>query len=241
MPHAKADIIAKLRRDLLPLQGYRSAGSASHPVRLGIIDQSFPNNRFPTGAIHEFVCSTPEDQASTSGFILGLMNQLAGNSGICLWVTASRTIFPPGIVQYGIEPHRLIFVEPTNLNDCLWATEEALNCESVSAVVCETSKLSFTASRRLQLSVEQTGVTGLIIHHTNKPCANACVARWQITPKHSVQYDALPGVGAPMFNVELLKVRNGRSGRWDVVFETNRFSVVREEPIAKHILHRKAG
>lgn len=38
--------------------------------------------------------------------------------------------------------------------------EEALKCGGLAAVVGEVQDISFTASRRLQLAVEQSGVTG---------------------------------------------------------------------------------
>jgi len=40
--------------------------------------------------------------------------------------------------------------------------EEALKCESLSAVIAETPEISFTVSRRLQLAVEQNRVTSFI-------------------------------------------------------------------------------
>lgn len=46
--------------------------------------------------------------------------------------------------------------------DSLWAIEEALKCNALIAVVGEITELTFNDSRRLQLAVEKSHVTGFI-------------------------------------------------------------------------------
>ena len=100
--------------------------------------------------------------------------------------------------------------------EILWVMEEALKCEGLAAVIAETPEISFTASRRFQLAVEQSRVTGFIIRRNPKNLATACVTRWKISPLPSATEDGLPGVGFPRWNVELLKVRNGTPGKWQL-------------------------
>src|SRR5450631_649056 len=95
--------------------------------------------------------------------------------------------------------------------------EEALKCEGLAAVAGEIPHIDFTASRRLQLAVEKSSVTGLLLRHRPRQLNTiACVARWQINPLPSELEDDLPGVGFPRWNVELLKVRNGKPGAWQM-------------------------
>jgi protein ImuA len=110
--------------------------------------------------------------------------------------------------------------------DVLWAVEEALKCSALAAVVGELQELSFTASRRLQLAVERSRVTGFL--HRYQPRREntlACVSRWKVTPVASVAVGGLPGVGFPRWQVQLVRVRNGRPGSWVVEWGRDGFRI----------------
>lgn len=99
------------------------------------------------------------------------------------------------------------------------------------------------ASRRLQLAVEQSCVTGFIIRHQPRyPGVTACVSRWQITPLPSELEEGMPGVGFPRWQVELLKIRNGRPGTWEVEWSAGNCRLI-EEPVVVSPLQpkRKTG
>ena len=105
--------------------------------------------------------------------------------------------------------------------------EEALKCKGLSAVIGEMQDLSFTASRRLQLAVEQSQVTGFVLRKNPRSLnTSACLARWKITSLPSELPGEMPGVGFPRWNVELLKVRNGRPGNWQIEFAAGRFRYI---------------
>ena len=236
MPAANADIIRQLERDILPLQGYKppTAGKAVS-FALGPVEAAFPNRCFPTGAVHEFISRTPEQAAATAGFLGGLLAPLMRNGGVCLWIGGKRRIFPPkifppGLAIYGMAPDRLVFVELSREKDVRWAMEEALKCAALAAVVGEISELSFTDSRRLQLAVEQSRVTGFLLRHTPRNLGTvAAVARWEITGLPSVVEDGLPGIGFPRWEVNLQKIRNGRPGSWQVEWAAGRFRFLQQE------------
>jgi len=89
--------------------------------------------------------------------------------------------------------------------------EEALKCHGVAAVIGDIKEISLVASRRLQLAVEESAVTGFIIRHAAKNIqSNSFVSRWRITPLPTEIKDDLPGIGFPRWNVELQKIRNGK-------------------------------
>ena len=222
---SKAGIIAQLQRDILPLQAFkRRAGQSVLNILPPVINTSFPNGRFPLGAVHEFICNGAEDSAATSGFVSGILAAIMQNSGASIWISASKTIFPPALTSFGIDPGKIIFIELKKEKEILWAMEEALKCESLSAVIGELKELSFTNSRRLQLAVEQSRVTGFILRNYPRSLnTTACVTRWKITSLPCEQND-IPGVGFPKWNVELLKVRNGKPGTWEVEFSGRSFT-----------------
>lgn len=217
MENNKAYIIAQLQKDILSLQGFKPvAGSVGFDAGLGLIKESFPNASFPLGAIHEFFCSGPEDVSASGGFIAAIAGAIMQKGGVSLWISTSQMIFPPALKLFGIEPDKIIFINLKKEKDILWAMEEALKCNGLAAVIADTPEISFTASRRFQLAVEQSRVTGFIIRRNPKNLATTCVTRWKITPLPTEAKDNLPGLGFPRWNVELLKVRNGTPGQWQL-------------------------
>jgi protein ImuA len=228
MTSTKEEIISKLRQDMIRWEGFRPPQpGTSNDMGLGPVAAAFSEGVFPTGAIHEFISSSPEDTAASGGFIAGLVQKLLTGGGACLWISYTRRIYPPALKLFGVDPDRVIFIDVPLQKDVLWVTEEALKCEGVATVICETRDLSFTESQRLQLAVEKSHVTGFILRKdVRKANTTACVTRWQIRPVRSQLRSGMPGVGHPRWHVELLKVRNGRPGNWTVEWKKQNFQTV---------------
>lgn len=214
----KNDAIRQLQNQILAMQGLsRPAEVERVTTGLGSVEQAFPNQTFPIGAVHEFTSADAVDCSATNGFLTGLLSCLMKPNDLCLWVSTKRSVFPPALKAFGIAPERVIFIDSKKEKEALWVIEEGLKCKTLSAVVGELSALDFTASRRLQLAVENSRVTGFI--HRSQPRTEntiACVSRWRITPLASWQLTEAPGLGLPRWNVELTKVRNGQPGHWQV-------------------------
>ncbi|SEO08677.1 protein ImuA [Mucilaginibacter gossypiicola] len=228
MTGAKEEIISKLRQDILQWEGFRPplpgmAGS----FELGPLEQAFPNDVFPTGTVHEFISLCPEDTAACGGFIAGLVKTLLQHGGACLWISATRRIYPPALKLFGVDPDLVVFVDVPLIRDVLWVTEEALKCEGVAAVICETGGMNFMESRRLQLAVEKSHVTGFILQKDAKRVGTtASVARWRVRQVPSEPRPGMPGVGFPRWQVDLLKVRNGNPGSWTVEWSKRKFRTI---------------
>src|SRR3989442_913039 len=155
------NIITQLQKDILPLQGYKTI-SPNTCINIGFspIEAAFPNTTFPVGCMHEFLSASAEDIAATNGFVACLLSRLMQFGGVCIWISASRTLFPPALKTFGVEPDQIIFIDLKKEKDVLWTMEEALKCDCLTAVSGELKEISFTESRRLQLAVEQSKVTG---------------------------------------------------------------------------------
>ncbi len=231
LPLLKNGMFNRLQEDILALQGFRApAGARKIDFGLGDMDASFPNHTFPTGAVHEFISSDPESAAATTGFMAALLGKLMGEYGICLWIGIRPMVFAAALKAFGVEPHRVIFIDLSKEKDVVWAVEEALKCESLAAVIGELREITFTESRRLQLAVEHSRVTGFL-HRCNPRAVNtlACVSRWQITPMASQLEEGMPGVGHPCWRVQLQKIRNGEPGKWEMQWVSGRFECLRKE------------
>ncbi len=220
----KKEIINQLKKDLLALQGIHRPGLRQVRAGLGPLEAAFPGKVFPTGAIHEFISAETESAAATNGFIAAITARLMQQGGACLWISNRRLVYPPALTQFGLSPERIIFIDLLRAKDTLWAIEEALKCESLAAVVGEIRDLSFTESRRLQLAVENSQVTGFI--HRHRPRSEntvACLTRWKIKPLPGFTEEDLPGLGHPRWDIRLLKVRNGRPGQWEFAWTPEGF------------------
>jgi protein ImuA len=63
-----------------------------------------------------------------------------------------------------------------------------------------------------------------------------------VTPLPSITEDGLPGVGFPRWEVELLKVRNGRPGKWQMEWSEGQFHIMAPAmPASAQEPQRKTG
>jgi protein ImuA len=152
-------------------------------------------------------------------FTAGIAARLKGP---VLWCLNRRDLFAPGLMNAGLHPDRVIYAETFREGDVLAAMEEGLREKGFAAVIGEVTRLGLTASRRLQLAAEATGVTALALRRwwtvaekelTGLP--SAAVTRWRISPFASHAPPA-PGLGRPRWHVELLRCRGGEPHSWIV-------------------------
>ncbi len=220
-------MISELQKKILLMQGFKPTPVESKIVHLGPIETAFPNSVFPTGAIHEFLAEASEHAAACTGFITGILSALMQNGKACIWISKTRKLFPAALKNFGVEPARVIFIDLQLEKDVLWVMEEALKCKGLAAVVGEVKEITFAQSQRLQLALEKTKVTGFVLRtDANKVSTTACVARWKITPLASQLEEGMPGIGYPRWRVDLLRVRNGNPGSWDIEWLHNAFHPV---------------
>ena len=241
MQTAKADIFKKLQADILRLNGFKSSNTISDDIGLGAMADSFPNGTFPLGTVHEFLSDRHEEAATASGFIAGLASSIIQGNGVATWISSTRTIFPPALKRFGIEPDQFIFIDLEKKKDVFWAIDEALKCDALSVVIGELSEIDFTSSRRLQLAVEQSQVTGFILRKKIRVLSTtAFVSRWRVTSSASAA-GKLPGLGFPQWKVELLRMRNGKPGSWIMQWRDGRFYPVHQPTLVEQVHQKKAG
>lgn len=236
-------LIAKqLQAEINAIQGMGKLSHTTVNTDLSPFSAVFQGNIFPTGTIHEFISYEATNAAATTGFITAITGRLAKKGGLSLWVAGGRKIFPAGLKQFGLEPDSIVFINTTRPKEALWVIEEALKCEALTAVIGEVRELSFSDSRRLQLAVENSGVTGFIHRFCPRSeNAVACTTRWKITTLPSFNINGLPGVGYTSWDVQLLKVRNGMPHAWQVSWQDNQFIQLQEKHFALPINQLRTG
>ena len=72
-------------------------------------------------------------------------------------------LFAPALAAVGLHPDRVIYAETHRGSEVLAVAEEGLRQKGLAGVVAEVARLGLTASRRLQLAAEESGVPALII------------------------------------------------------------------------------
>lgn len=155
--------------------------------------------------------------AAAAGFALA---QIAGDKPL-LWVQDRMSIlqtgrpFPPAI---GTE---LIHVEARDAKAALWAMEEGLRCSGLNAVIGEIwgspAALDFTATRRLAVAAERSGVPAILLLFDSVPNLSGARMRWLAASRPSPAHPHDPfAPGAPAWSLDLFKARGGHPGRFEV-------------------------
>lgn len=225
MSSSSNPIVAALRREIL-LTGTQcnSKGENLLPGSLSFLADHLPDAAFPLKAVHEFLSTETENLAATYGFISGLVSSFCQPNAVLCWIGQEPAIFPNALQVFGLKPEHILFIQVAGEKELHWAVEEALKCKSLGAVVATVPALDFTRSRRWQLLTEKNRVPAFVVNTCRyKPLTNACVSRWQIRSAPSYSPQGLPGVGHTAWDIDLLKIRNGRPGQWRMCWQQNSF------------------
>ncbi len=218
--------IARLER------GAASAGLPPLPFGVAPLDAALPGGGLPVDALHEVAGTGPDLQhaAVAARFAAGI---LARRPGPVLWVMERGDLFAPGLAGAGLHPDRVIYARAGL--DGLLVMEEGLRHHGLAGVVAELSRpLSLTASRRLHLAAQATGVMALVLrrpwHAVDRRTdgrdqgtpsgITAAATRWRVSavPSGPVLPHApdVPGLGQVRWRLDLLRCRGGRTGSWMV-------------------------
>jgi protein ImuA len=187
------------------------------PFGIPALDSHLPEGGLASGAWHEISGGGPDavPAASAALFAAGILARLAGP---ILWCAATRDLFPPGLACAGLHPDRVIHAHAPDEHHVLLSMEEALRHPALAAVLGELVRLPMTASRRLVLAAEKSGVMALALRRRaeGKPGEaglTAAATRWRITPLPSAPLP-VPGLGRARWQVELTRCRNAGPKTW---------------------------
>lgn len=211
-----SSVIAELRARIAEVEG---VGVRPAPLPFGVetLDRYLPGGGLASGALHE-VAGSPDlaDDASATIFLTGILARI---DGPVFWCLRWRDLFAPALHLAGLHPDRVIHVEAGSDTNVLLAMEECLRHPGVAGVVGEVTKYSATASKRLQLAAEASGVTAFIFRRASKMDAHAegsaAVTRWRIAAAPSEAL-GIPSLGRPRWHVALERVRGGEPRQWIV-------------------------
>ncbi len=203
-----------LRTEIARIEAGRRVGKGVLAFGVPELDARLPGGGLPLGALHEVAGGGmgAVDGAASALFAAAIAGRTAGQ---VLWCVTRTDLFAPALFQAGLGPERVIFLEASDDQTVLACCEEALRHGGLGAVVGEVSRLSPTASRRLQLAAEQHATLGVIVRRWRRQAdaadfgqPTAAYTRWRVTPLPS---SPLPtqGVGRARWLVELNRCKAG--------------------------------
>jgi protein ImuA len=191
------------------------------PFGLPMMDSRLPGGGLELGALHEVAGggNGAIDGAAAALFVAGIAARVKGKT---LWCLTRPDLFAPAIAQVGLGPDRVIYVEAGDEKSVLACFEEGLRHGGLGSVVAEVSRLSMTASRRLQLAAESSGTIGLALRRWRRQAdasdfgqPTAASTRWRVSVLPSRQLP-VPGVGRHRWLVELIRARAGESADFEL-------------------------
>lgn len=206
--------LAALRARIESLETSARSRAGVLPFGVAIVDAALPQGGLALGALHEVAGGGDGavDGAIAALFAAGIAARLPGQ---VLWCLTRPDLFAPALQQVGLDPDRVLYLETGDEKSLMACFEEGLRHGGLAAVVAETARLSMTASRRLQLAAEASGVTAIAVRRWRRASEaadfglpTAAVTRWRVTAQPSSPLPA-PGVGRPRWFVELLRCRSG--------------------------------
>lgn len=92
------------------------------------------------------------------------------------------SFYAPGLRTLGIDPARLIFVEPAKTADVLWAMEEGLRSGAVALVIGQLEDVALTPARRLSLASALERTPCLLLTDARSEAVAATATRWRVKP-----------------------------------------------------------
>jgi protein ImuA len=243
------DAVCALRNRIARIEGRRAA-DAPQCVSLGVdsLDHALGGG-LARGRLHELFAAEPADGPSAAGFITMLARLALPPGAPLLWLRQDEAerngcLSAPGLSQIGLDPARLLLLVLPDPVTLLRAAADVVRCSPAGAAVIELWKqpraLDLTASRRLAVAAEESGVTALMLRVDATPLPSAAHTRWQIAAAPSTALEA-DAPGHPAFDIELLRQR-GRpdGGRWRLEWhrEQARFA---EAPLPGAVVPAAAG
>lgn len=245
------DQLAKLRETLGRLEWRSLSVPAAGPVSFGCedIDQAL-NGGLQRGAVHEILPQSQGDGGAASGFMLGLVARALQKGQSLVWIRQHVAmlelgrIYAPGLLPFGLEPSRLVLVHLKDGAAVMKAALEASGSSAPGAVVIESwgdgAFFDLTASRRLALAAEKSGMPVFYLRAGAEPKPSAAATRWRVTSMSSES----PGAhapGQPRFEIELIRHRAGLEGRrWQVEWNNDRAGFDRAAPLSRPVVRLPA-
>ena len=120
------------------------------------LDAQLPGGGWPEGGLVELLQAQPEDHAWRL-LLPALALAVQAHAGPVVLVNPPREPFGPSLGAQGLPAQRLLWVRADKSSARLWATEQALRCAEVAAVLAWLPQAKSAELRRLHIASQQQG------------------------------------------------------------------------------------
>ena len=187
--------LAQLCRNGESSRAQRAAAPSGFPE----LDANLPGGGWPIGAIAELMSDATG--IGELSLLVPVLSRLARAGRHIAWIAPPYLPYAPGLAQRGLPLEHMLLIQTRSLQESLWATEQALRCPAVGAVLGWPAYIVDKNVRRLQLAAEAGGSLGILYRPPEAARASSPAAL-------RLRLHAAPDGLA----VEIQKSRGGRAG-----------------------------
>src|SRR5882724_11256682 len=191
---ARTSTLATLRGSIEHIEAH---GDAYLPDRVALghadVDATLQGG-LALGAMHEVFAEAGRQSAAATGFVAGLAGRAAARRPL-VWgrqgfaEIESGALSMSGLAELGLYPRVLVTVRAADVDTALKTAADALACDALGVVVLEVwgeaRQLDLVASRKLTLTAQASGVTGLVLRLAAEPQPSTAETRWIVRAAHS--------------------------------------------------------
>jgi hypothetical protein len=124
------------------------------------LDANLPGGGWPSGAIAELMSDAIG--IGELGLLMPALSNLARTGRYIAWIAPPYLPYAPALAQRGLPLERILLIQTQTLQQSLWATEQALRCPAIGAVLSWPAYIVDKNVRRLQLAAEAGGSLGFL-------------------------------------------------------------------------------
>lgn len=168
------------------------------PTGHAALDAQLPGGGWPCGSLVEVL------QASAGRHVWQLLlpalaQTTQAQGGPVVLVNAPHLPFGPSLGAQGLPPERLLKVQAKNAQAALWASEQALRCADVVALLAWLPRCRATELRRLHLAAAQQGKLLFVFRGVNaRDESSPARVRLQIEEGEELRVHLLKRRGPPL-------------------------------------------
>ncbi len=165
-PSPRHQIVGQLKSQLRRLEKGSALGESVLQSGWQTLDGLLPGGGFRRGKLVEWLHAT---EASGAGTLSLLAAQTISQGGTLVVIDGgidggkSTNFYPPAAAAWGIDLKNLVVVRPQRQVDIMWAWDQVLRCEAVSAAWGRVDRLDENSFRRWQLATENSGAVGFLL------------------------------------------------------------------------------
>lgn len=202
------------------------------------------------GRLHELFAAEEDDAGAAAGFALMLALRARRPGSAVLWLRTeaaerrSGRLYAPGMAELGLDPNHLVLGVLPDEVALLRSAVDGVRCTDLGVAVIECrgnpKALDLTASRRLSVAAEKSGVTALMLRIDAEPVPSAADTRWSVRSAESLALEA-NAPGHTMIEIELLRRRAGPAGmRWCVEWDRDQ-CIFRDPALSGAVVPMSSG